>query len=371
MAAAFAIVPGRGAATARCGGRRPPRVAVVPVLLAPWWLPALVHGAGEALLLDGGPAAGAARRRPRPAHRPGRRPRRPVVARRRAGRAGRARAACRASPGSRCWSAGSSRWSRPWRPPGSGAVRSRLPPPATPAGLGFLVVVLQGAFVVAAFIGAPGLAARGAGGAWPPAPGRSRWLAVRRRRGAARRARRGSWPAAGDHLREAADDRHPGVHGAELDARRRPRDPRGPRRRRARADLHACGAATASRSARTRSSTSPPRTPPSRATSARWSRGPPRRPSTSWPAQGIEYVVLPAPADGDVASALDATGGLVQASAEDRSTRAWQVDRTARPATPSTAPAPGCGSLLLVAAGHRDRGGRGALRAHHAEEARA
>jgi len=43
--------------------------------------------------------------------------------------------------------------------------------------------------------------------------------------------------------------------------------------------------------------------------------------------RGIEYVVLPAPADGDVASALDATGGLVQASAEDRSTRAWQVNR--------------------------------------------
>ncbi|HCB05080.1 MAG TPA: hypothetical protein DEQ43_12695, partial [Nocardioides bacterium] len=42
---------------------------------------------------------------------------------------------------------------------------------------------------------------------------------------------------------------------------------------------------------------------------------------------GIEYVVLPAPADGEVAAALDATSGLVQASAEDRSTRAWQVDR--------------------------------------------
>ena len=40
---------------------------------------------------------------------------------------------------------------------------------------------------------------------------------------------------------------------------------------------------------------------------------------------GIEYVVLPAPADGSVAAALDATGGLVQASAEDRSTRAWQI----------------------------------------------
>ncbi len=43
--------------------------------------------------------------------------------------------------------------------------------------------------------------------------------------------------------------------------------------------------------------------------------------------RGIEYVVLPAPADGDVAAALDATAGLEQASAGDRSTRAWQVDR--------------------------------------------
>jgi GT2 family glycosyltransferase len=43
--------------------------------------------------------------------------------------------------------------------------------------------------------------------------------------------------------------------------------------------------------------------------------------------EGIEYVVLPAPADPDVSAALDATGGLVAASAEDRATRAWQVDR--------------------------------------------
>jgi hypothetical protein len=42
---------------------------------------------------------------------------------------------------------------------------------------------------------------------------------------------------------------------------------------------------------------------------------------------GIEYVVLPSPADGDVAAVLDATTGLVQASAEERTTRAWQVDR--------------------------------------------
>jgi hypothetical protein len=44
-------------------------------------------------------------------------------------------------------------------------------------------------------------------------------------------------------------------------------------------------------------------------------------------ASGIEYVVLPSPADGEVASVLDATTGLVQASAEERTTRAWQVDQ--------------------------------------------
>ena len=42
---------------------------------------------------------------------------------------------------------------------------------------------------------------------------------------------------------------------------------------------------------------------------------------------GIEYVVLPSPADGTVAAGLDATAGLDQASAEDRTTRAWRIDR--------------------------------------------
>ncbi len=44
--------------------------------------------------------------------------------------------------------------------------------------------------------------------------------------------------------------------------------------------------------------------------------------------QGVEYVLLRPPADGRVAASLDATPGLTQASAEDRSTRAWQVERT-------------------------------------------
>jgi len=43
--------------------------------------------------------------------------------------------------------------------------------------------------------------------------------------------------------------------------------------------------------------------------------------------QGIQYVVLPAPADPTVAAGLDAAGGLDQASAENRATRAWQVTR--------------------------------------------
>ncbi len=66
--------------------------------------------------------------------------------------------------------------------------------------------------------------------------------------------------------------------------------------------------------------------------------------------RGIEYVVLPAPADGRVAAQLDATVGLSQASAEDRSTRAWVVDEPA-----STGVLDGPGSwlrmLLLIVQG--------------------
>jgi hypothetical protein len=47
--------------------------------------------------------------------------------------------------------------------------------------------------------------------------------------------------------------------------------------------------------------------------------------------EGIEYVVLPAPADGDVASIIDSTAGLSQASAENRSTRAWEVGPAQNP----------------------------------------
>jgi GT2 family glycosyltransferase len=47
--------------------------------------------------------------------------------------------------------------------------------------------------------------------------------------------------------------------------------------------------------------------------------------------RGIEYVVLTAPVDGSIAARLDATTGLKQASAEDRATRAWLVDRPLDP----------------------------------------
>ena len=46
---------------------------------------------------------------------------------------------------------------------------------------------------------------------------------------------------------------------------------------------------------------------------------------SSMPGHGIEYIVMPEPADGEVAAVLDATTGLEQASAENRATRAWRV----------------------------------------------
>jgi hypothetical protein len=65
---------------------------------------------------------------------------------------------------------------------------------------------------------------------------------------------------------------------------------------------------------------------------------------------GIRYIVLPAPADGDVAAGLDATDGLVQASAETRSTRAWQVGA---PVDPHAVDGPGSvpREVLLVIQG--------------------
>lgn len=49
----------------------------------------------------------------------------------------------------------------------------------------------------------------------------------------------------------------------------------------------------------------------------------------SMPDHGIDYLVMPAPADSQVAATLDAATGLTQASTADRSTRAWQFDTPA------------------------------------------
>ncbi len=49
--------------------------------------------------------------------------------------------------------------------------------------------------------------------------------------------------------------------------------------------------------------------------------------------RGIRYIVQPAPADGAVATRLDATAGLARASAENRSTRAWEVLDEPEPAS--------------------------------------
>ena len=47
------------------------------------------------------------------------------------------------------------------------------------------------------------------------------------------------------------------------------------------------------------------------------------------PGHGIDYIVMPAPVDPQVAATLDAASGITQASAADRDTRAWQFDEPA------------------------------------------
>lgn len=46
---------------------------------------------------------------------------------------------------------------------------------------------------------------------------------------------------------------------------------------------------------------------------------------------GLDYVVMPAPADARVAASFDATSGLVRASTAERDTRAWQLEQPASP----------------------------------------
>ena len=187
-------------------------LAPCPCCCSPWWLP------GGRARRRRQPAA---RLRPaarpdlgfaRPAGRPAaRRPRRAVVARRRAGRDGRARADPVAHPHPRARGVGGGA-GRGGHLGALGRGRPHLPVGEARPGLGFFLVVLRGAFVVAAFIAIHGLATRARRPAPAATPG-----AGRADRG------RGGDPGAGAGVVRArgpgrADrrprHRHPGVHGA-------------------------------------------------------------------------------------------------------------------------------------------------------------
>ncbi|MFC4784141.1 glycosyltransferase family 2 protein [Nocardioides sp. MAHUQ-72] len=319
----------------------PPAAALgaVPLLLLPWWLPALQHGAGEALFLEPG--------------------RLPVAAVDTldlvAGRIGdlgapswlglvlAVLAVLALVPRSTripvlvCWivAAVAAVTAVVW-----GSFTLDLAATSTGTGLGFLVVVIQGAFVVAASIGAQSLVAGGLPGRGRSGHGEPGVATWRRWVGGVVVVLAAVVPLVGlgwfvvgghDRLDETAGEGIPAYmvqssmlgdehgilvirgdvdHGLTYTVRR--------------GDGVTLGEdEVIALSAEDRGFT--------RAVRALVSRPTPDVVDLLAD-RGIEYVVLPSPADGDVASALDATGGLAQASAEDRSTRAWQVDRPLNPA---------------------------------------
>jgi GT2 family glycosyltransferase len=323
MVAALAIVP----AVARTRSVwAPPAVAVglVPLLLSPWWVPALVHGAAPALLLDGGPV---------PA---------PLLDARdlMTGRLG--------DLGAPWWLGALlgglavlsllPRFTRIpvlvcWVVALVAAVAAallalvdlRVASTTVPAGLGFVLVLLQGAFIVAAFIGGQALSARGSGEAWTW----RRTLAVVAGMVAAVVPLGGlGWfvTDSGDHLADSTDTGIPAymvqrsmtgpAHGILV--------VRGDVERGLTYSVRRGDGVTLGEDEIL--DLTPEDTGFTRDVTSLLARPTPAVVGVL-AEQGIEYVVLPAPADGDVASALDATGGLVQASAENRATRAWQVDR--------------------------------------------
>ena len=227
---AFSLLPGIGRDRSAWG---PPLVAlaVVPVLLAPWWLPSLLHGAGAGLLLDGGllplPTPDGTELALGRFHDLGapwwlglllpvlavlalvpRRTRIPVLI---------------------CWVVA---LLASVAAAGLGAITLDLASVSTTPGLGFLVVVVQAALVTAVVLGAlgpePAHGARRVGAAVlalvavaVPLGGLA-WFVM----------------DGGDRPRARPGQRHPGVHGPELRARPRARDPRGPRLRGRRPELH-------------------------------------------------------------------------------------------------------------------------------------
>ena len=307
----------------------PPAAAMasVPVLLAPWWLPAVLHGAGAGLFFDSG-------RVPMP-----------VVGFQELllGRLGDAGAPWwlglvfvvlaalalipRATriPVLVCWvvALGTAVLAALL-----GLVDLEFPTVTTGPGLGFLVVVLQAVFLVAAVMGAHGLLR-----AVPPA---ARWrrpaVAVLALLAALVPAFGLGWFALGGHS-QLGDDPETGIPAYMVqNAMRGPEHGILVIRGEVASGLDYYvlrddGTTTGEDEIAALADEDESLTRDVRSLVA----GPAPGAAGDLAGHGVEYVVLPAPADGNVASALDATAGLTQASAEDRSTRAWQVERAVDP----------------------------------------
>jgi GT2 family glycosyltransferase len=321
VAAAFAIVPSAMRDRSTWG---PPAVAVlaVPVLLAPWWLPAVLHGAVEGLVLDIG-------RLPAPALDP-----LDLLT----GRVG--------DLGAPWWlglvvlvAAVLALLPRATRIPVLvcwvvalvaaalaavlGNLTVTLDATETTLGVGFLAVVLQGALITAATLGGQGLPATA------PAGSRARPLLAAVALAAAVVPLAGTvWFALGGHDRLTDDE------DTDIPAYMVQSAVTGPEHGilvvRGSVDegltytvRRGDGVTVGEDEVLALSSADPEFTDVVRTLLSRPTTGV----VDALAAAGIEYVVLPAPADGAVAAALDATGGLQQASAEERTTRAWQVDR--------------------------------------------
>ncbi|WP_169576529.1 glycosyltransferase [Nocardioides halotolerans] len=314
---AFTLLPGIGRDRSAWG---PPVVAllVVPVLLAPWWLPALVHGAGEGLLLDGGllpvptpdgvelglgrfhevgapwwlgvvpPALAVLALVPR-------RTRIPVLI---------------------CWLVA---LLAVVAAVALGSVTLDLAALSTPPGLGFLLLLVQAAMVTAVVLGAlgverPGGVLRGvvallAAAAVLAPLGGLVWFVTE----------------GGDDL---TDDREAGIPAYMVQSSEQGAE-HGILVVRGSLDDGLSYTVRRDDGITTGEDEVLDLTSEDRGFTA-LVQGLAARPTpdavAALASRGIEYVVLPAPADGEVAAALDATAGLEQASADDRSTRAWQVD---------------------------------------------
>ncbi|WP_028659679.1 glycosyltransferase family 2 protein [Nocardioides insulae] len=308
----------------------PPAVALlVPVVvLLPWWLPALVHGAGGALLLDGG-------RLPMPATDG------TGLLLGRLGEAGDWAGApwwlglvlpvlaLLALIPSRtripvliCWTAGVV---TAVVAAALSFVSLDLGAATSPAGLGFALVVLQGAAVLAAVLGAQGVLAEGLGGWRRPVAGVVALIAVLAPVGGL-----AWWVSTGaDEMADGIDDGLPAY--MLTDARDAPENGilvlRGTTE--SGLDYTVVRGDGVTLGDDEIEALTPEDDGFTALVSDFVSSATSEETVTDLAAAGIRYVVLPAPADAGVASAVDATGGLSQASSADRGSRAWQLDETA------------------------------------------